>query len=313
MNSVLENPNFRGAEVNPSQHVEGFSPYPHFAGTTNLLRRQDFCILRSPLNHGRLSSGSDPENPDRGDNSSPEKYSIQRIDCASGSREHSHCEACAELESIIKMQGRSEPRVECRVHQKPEFSRSSTTVTIPSDLDESLGKSQRGAKFEGVEKSERGGKSERGETPRVQGGSLKLFRNSDRKNLCPRFYEAVENEKSSREKNSMGEFLRGSGSVDNSRDLNPGDLNSVRIATTSGTTRLGEPSRHDVPQSTSSFQSNPSNNVILAPFTSNAVNNSPLSSNVNENDQHRLLTARQGSTNLNLESKCKLDRSRSLD
>ena len=308
INSVLENPNFRGTEANPNQHIDGFdTAYPHFAGATNLLRRQDFCILRRPINLGRLSACSEPENPLQGDNSSAEKYSIQRIDCASGSREHSHCEVCAE-ESIIKMQGRSEPKVECRVHQKPELSRSSTTVTIPSDLDENLEKCERRAKIEWEERSEKGGKCERGDTPRVQGGSLKLFRNSDRKNLCPRFYEVVKNERSSREENSMGEFLRESGSVENS-----GDLNLARVATTSGTTRLNEPSRHDVLQSTSSFQSNPSNNVILAPFTFNAVNNSPLPNNVKENDQHRLLTARQGSTNLNLESKCKLDRSRSLD
>lgn len=282
MNGVLTNPQFGENDANPgNQHIENFdSTYPHFTqqynpnGAANILRRQDFCLLRNPMNLGRLSSCSEQENPLRAENSSPEKYSIQRIDCASGSREH--CEACAE-ESIIKMQGRSEPKHECRVHQKPALSRSSTTVTIPSDLDESL---------------EKGEKSLREGTADVQGGS------QSRRNLC--FRSQDKNRIKNQDESSCVE--------------NPGNFSSSSVVNFNGTTHLTEPSRHDVvPSGARSFQSNPSNNVILAPFTSNAVNDSPLPNNVNDNDQHRLLIARQGSTNLNLESKCKLDRSRSLD
>lgn len=296
INSVLVNSQFNGTDGNPTNHIENFdSTYPHFnqqynsPSAGNNLRRQDFCLLRNPLNIGRLTACSEQDNPLRlVENSNPEKYSIQRIDCASGSREH--CEACAE-ESIIKMQGRSEPQIECRVHQKQHdtkaLSRSSTTVTISSDLDENHEKTKR-EDTAGIQSS---------------APSSTKFPNTKRRNKCPppppfRVFDDIENQ-------SLSSCCVME---------NPGNFSSSSVANFSGTIRLTEPSRHDtVPSGTSSFQSNPSNNVILAPFTSNAVNDSPLPSNVNHNEQHRLLTARQGSTNLNLESKCKLDRSRSLD
>ncbi|XP_051174796.1 uncharacterized protein LOC127290337 isoform X2 [Leptopilina boulardi] len=289
INGVLTNSQFSGTDANQgNQHVENFdSTYPHFVqqynttGAANILRRQDFCLLRNPMNLGRLSSCSEQVDSLRVDNSNPEKYSIQRIDCASGSREH--CEACAE-ESIIKMQGRTEPQIECRVHQKPILSRSSTTVTISSDLDEN-----------NVEKGEKKLKSE-DNTAIIKSESIS--KNSGKKNLCHRLHE-----KNLIKNNNLSCCVE-----------NPGNFSFSSVANFSGTSRLTEPSRHDiVPAGTSSFQSNPSNNVILAPFTSNAVNDSPLPCNVNDNEQHRLLIARQGSTNLNLESTCKLDRSRSLD
>ena len=291
INGVLETPQLRGSEANPAnQHIESFeAAYPHFPQQFNPIeatRIQDTCMIRSPMNLGRLSACSDSGNTLQADTSSPEKYSIQRIDCASGLREHSHCEICAE-ESIFKLQQQSKSDLECRVHQKSKVSQSSITVIMPSDMDENPEKSQQS------------------EISRIQGGSLKLFRDSDRKDVYPRLYEISRKKASSRDRGSMERNLDSLAT--------PDDSNFEPIANLSGTTRLMQPSGRDVPPGTSSFQSNPSNNVILASVTSNIVDDSPLSNNVNENYRHSLLTTRQGSTNLNLESKCKIDRSRSLD
>lgn len=112
-------------------------------------------------------------------------------------------------------------------------------------------------------------------------------------------------------------FLKASKSVDKSKNSNGRSRDDPKSSSRPGQQVSNDKATisEGTSSNASSSQSNPSNNVILAPPTSNVViDMSATGSSANDADERRLLlSAMQGSTNSNSESNCKLDRSRSLD